>query len=409
MNSSSSTPKCTCQQHDSHLSRPAHLSDFHQSLSAVDYIDDDVSDEFPAKSIDDSVDDDPLNSLKYLFVEQEQHAHHQQANLPRRAARRSTNTSSISTDSGYCDIPMTSSKLIPVHLISCTLIPVNVTRTDSMDLHCLPCTCPSSTPMYSSTSTATECQRRQRKSSAYSSRSHHNRIVTGVQMERIDDDRCSCNQKYYSTLTICPTLSFSSSAIGNKSFPKINDYPSVDEDKRSRQPPSARRKRTPLRKFVSADLPSMPHSLLLFFLSLSLQISRCHRRSECDLTLVSATSGEVVLSNRVPLLIEWTRWFACRDAVCHALQQADYGAFILRDSTTHNDCYALSVKVPKFTHDSNIAHYLIERTVHQHTYHYRIKGTFKQFPTLLSLITHHSVMPEILPITLNLHQTLAIW
>lgn len=100
--------------------------------------------------------------------------------------------------------------------------------------------------------------------------------------------------------------------------------------------------------------------------------------------------------------------FACRDAVCHALQQADYGAFILRDSTTHGDCYALSVKVPKFTHDSNIAHYLIERTVHQHTYHYRIKGTLKQFPTLLSLITHHSVMSEILPITLNLRETLAI-
>jgi tensin len=98
----------------------------------------------------------------------------------------------------------------------------------------------------------------------------------------------------------------------------------------------------------------------------------------------------------------------CRDAVCHALQQADYGAFILRDSTTHVDCYALSVKVPKFTHDSHIAHYLIEKILDNHTYHYRIKGTMKQFPTLLSLLTHHSVMPEILPITLNLHAVIPI-
>ena len=94
--------------------------------------------------------------------------------------------------------------------------------------------------------------------------------------------------------------------------------------------------------------------------------------------------------------------------MCHALQQADYGAFILRDSTTHRDCYALSVKVPKFTHDSNIAHYLIERILENQSYSYRIKGTMKQFPTLISLLTHHSVMPEILPITLNLHEIIAI-
>lgn len=100
--------------------------------------------------------------------------------------------------------------------------------------------------------------------------------------------------------------------------------------------------------------------------------------------------------------------FNSRDAICHVLQSADYGAFILRHSTTHPDCYALSVKVPKFTHESNIAHYLIERLTEQDTSSYRIKGTIKQFPTLLSLLTHHSVMPEILPITLNLNETLPI-
>ncbi len=97
-----------------------------------------------------------------------------------------------------------------------------------------------------------------------------------------------------------------------------------------------------------------------------------------------------------------------RDAICHVLQSADYGAFILRNSTTHSDCYALSVKVPKFTHESNIAHYLIEKLIRHDTSTYRIKGTIKQFPTLLSLLTHHSVMPEILPITLNLNEILPI-
>ena len=97
-----------------------------------------------------------------------------------------------------------------------------------------------------------------------------------------------------------------------------------------------------------------------------------------------------------------------REAVYNVLQQADYGAFILRNSTTHADCYALSIKVPKFTHDSNIVHYLIEKLYTNDAISYRIKGTTKQFPTLLSLLTHHSVMPEILPITLSLHESFTI-
>lgn len=97
-----------------------------------------------------------------------------------------------------------------------------------------------------------------------------------------------------------------------------------------------------------------------------------------------------------------------REEVCDALQQADYGTFILRKSTTHADCYALSIKVPKFTHESNIVHYLIEKTMVNQAASYRIKGTVKQFPTLLSLLTHHSVMPEILPITLNLNESFSI-
>lgn len=96
-----------------------------------------------------------------------------------------------------------------------------------------------------------------------------------------------------------------------------------------------------------------------------------------------------------------------RDQVADALQQADYGAFIIRHSSTQANCYVLSIKVPKFTHESSIVHYLIEKNSENAMVSYRIKGTIKRFPTLLSLLTHHSVMPEILPITLNFYESVS--
>ena len=48
---------------------------------------------------------------------------------------------------------------------------------------------------------------------------------------------------------------------------------------------------------------------------------------------------------------------------------------------------------------ASIAHYLIIASL---SHGYRINGSVKSFPTLYSLIVHHSVMKEILPCTLNL-------
>ncbi len=51
-----------------------------------------------------------------------------------------------------------------------------------------------------------------------------------------------------------------------------------------------------------------------------------------------------------------------REIALEILVQQEIGSFIIRDSTTHPGCYALSVKVPKFENPTGISHYLIHRT-----------------------------------------------
>ena len=59
---------------------------------------------------------------------------------------------------------------------------------------------------------------------------------------------------------------------------------------------------------------------------------------------------------------------ACgRDTVLEKLAQQDVGCFVVRDSTTHAGCYALSIRVDKHdvtvsAADQGISHYLITRT-----------------------------------------------
>ena len=97
-------------------------------------------------------------------------------------------------------------------------------------------------------------------------------------------------------------------------------------------------------------------------------------------------------------------------------QKQPFGTFLVRSSSTHPDSFALSIKVPSTTSTSfstgsqpgetstactpaSIAHYLIIASL---SHGYRINGSVKSFPTLYSLIVHHSVMQETLPCTLNL-------
>ncbi|KAK6627982.1 hypothetical protein RUM44_010464 [Polyplax serrata] len=125
-------------------------------------------------------------------------------------------------------------------------------------------------------------------------------------------------------------------------------------------------------------------------------------------------------------------WFQAgipREITLEVLGQEPIGAFMVRESTSKPGCYALSLRVPRDFQPSGIAHYLILRTGKgykikvrrsvlleamlnvllgkmanvqvQQELHYTI-GFTKEFTTLTALITHHSVMPELLPCPLSL-------
>ncbi|KAM7354996.1 EGFR adapter protein-like isoform 1-T3 [Cochliomyia hominivorax] len=92
-------------------------------------------------------------------------------------------------------------------------------------------------------------------------------------------------------------------------------------------------------------------------------------------------------------------WFQAgipRDISLEVLSKKNPGAFLVRQSNTKPGCFALSLRVPPPA--PKVAHYLILRTPRG----YKIKGFTKEFSSLRALITHHSVMPELLPIPLSL-------
>lgn len=97
----------------------------------------------------------------------------------------------------------------------------------------------------------------------------------------------------------------------------------------------------------------------------------------------------------------WYQPGLSREIASEILSNQSVGAFMVRCSNSSNDSYALSVKIPRVSCGTTtvVAHYLILASLSQG---YRLKGSAKTFPTLGSLIVHHSVMAEILPCTLNL-------
>ncbi|XP_060801881.1 uncharacterized protein LOC106130252 [Amyelois transitella] len=94
----------------------------------------------------------------------------------------------------------------------------------------------------------------------------------------------------------------------------------------------------------------------------------------------------------------WFQQGIPREIALEVLSSQAVGAFLVRGSTTQAGCYALSVRVPRDFQPSGIAHYLILRTPKG----YKIKGFTKEFTSLSALVTHHSVMPELLPVPLRL-------
>ncbi|XP_058124081.1 EGFR adapter protein-like [Anopheles ziemanni] len=93
-------------------------------------------------------------------------------------------------------------------------------------------------------------------------------------------------------------------------------------------------------------------------------------------------------------------WFQAglpRELSLEVLTQQSPGAFLVRRSATKHGCFALSLRVPPGP-GPKVVHYLIMKTERG----YKIKGFTKEFSSLRALITHHSVMPEMLPIPLSL-------
>ena len=104
----------------------------------------------------------------------------------------------------------------------------------------------------------------------------------------------------------------------------------------------------------------------------------------------------------------------CREEVCDLLTRAELGTFLVRRSTTNAGAYALSVSVPAPNSSSGrgtrvplaaVSHYLVLRTS---SGGYRLKGVSKEWPSLLALVVHLSVLPEILPCPLRLPALLGV-
>nr|XP_023012541.1 tensin-4-like isoform X2 [Leptinotarsa decemlineata] len=107
------------------------------------------------------------------------------------------------------------------------------------------------------------------------------------------------------------------------------------------------------------------------------------------------------LNNIEPEELRQAGWFQAgipREIALEILSREPVGAFMVRDSTTKPGCFALSLRVPRSFQPTGIAHYLILGV----NKGYKIKGFTKEFSSLTSLITHHSVMPELLPCPLSL-------
>ena len=76
------------------------------------------------------------------------------------------------------------------------------------------------------------------------------------------------------------------------------------------------------------------------------------------------------------------------------LKNSPVGSFVVRNSSSQNSSYVLSLRAPGVT----VQHYLILSSATE----VKISGSVKSFSSLFSLVTHLSIMKEILPCRLSL-------
>lgn len=74
------------------------------------------------------------------------------------------------------------------------------------------------------------------------------------------------------------------------------------------------------------------------------------------------------------------------------------GSFIIHKASHKSGNFILSLRVPSSS--SKVVHHSIVQSKHG----YRLKGATKVFSTVTSLVTHHSVMSESLPVALSLQK-----
>ncbi|CAG0879903.1 unnamed protein product [Cyprideis torosa] len=139
--------------------------------------------------------------------------------------------------------------------------------------------------------------------------------------------------------------------------------------------------------------------------SKSLNRDKIIRNDLCSNSSLSPRESSLNASEYEAEFLKLAPWFQAgipREVALEILRDEPFGTFIVRRSTTKLGCFALTVRVPPVSpHTSGIAHYLIVKTEKGR---YAIKGFVKEFPSLLALITHHSVMAEQLPVPL-----LGVW
>lgn len=90
-----------------------------------------------------------------------------------------------------------------------------------------------------------------------------------------------------------------------------------------------------------------------------------------------------------------------RNTTTKILEQRPSGSFIIRKSSKRN-CFALSLTVTNTSNFSSNKMKVIHFLILESNNGFKIKGSTKVFQSLLALVTHHSVMAEVLPVTLML-------
>lgn len=95
-------------------------------------------------------------------------------------------------------------------------------------------------------------------------------------------------------------------------------------------------------------------------------------------------------------------WFQeiTREETEKQLLHEEIGVFLVRKSESIQDCFVLSVKVPKYINANEVSHYLIVKSKNK----FHLKGfSQKEFNDLNSLVTHCSYIRDILPVKLYLN------